>query len=770
MKNTGSAKEREANANDPGHPLPVVSEFSRDLSVFHLTMMGIGMMIGAGVFLGLGNSIREAGPGGAVLTFGINGILALFTAMSYAELSSAMPKAGGTYNFARLAFGRGTSFIAGWLQWFASTVAGSMYALTFAIYVVRFIEQLGWLAWCPIGMHILERLVAVAVALAFVRVNYRGASEAGKVGAFFTLGQMAILLVIGGAGVIVCLYDPQRLANFHPFLPNGWTRLLATLGFTYVAFEGFEVIAQAGDEAINPCRSLPRAMLYSVLAVTGTYLLVSFATVVAVKPGLQGVTAPAWQWIGQFGAKGFGEAVSRLMPLGSLLLTLAVVFAATSALNATIYSATRSAYALGRDSLLPPVLGQLALKHRTPWASLAATAAILLVVAAFLPTLDVAASASIMFLFLFLLTNACAIRMRRHMREELTYGFQTPFFPLIPVVAILCQVMLAVWLVRVSWIAWTIAPLWLGVGFIVYHGYSKRRAQPVEGEVLVLEEEQEAPQPTNYRVLVALANPLNALGLVRTTYHICSAKNASMELLHMVPVPGQVPLSDASRYMRPGEDGLAEAMLYLDVHFPVSRTIRYCRNIARGIVSTVREKRADMLIMGWRSTTRLGFLRPGSLIDPVLRLAPANVVIMKGCPDRKVETILVPIAGGRNAALALEVAGMLADRAKGRIVIFNVITPKRPFSAEKFLIANRHLLPLPDNRISVKAVPATDVVTAITAEAWSYDLAVMGCSSEPFHRHIITKTIPAQVMERFPKPVILVRAAGGVKGVINKWV
>ncbi|MCK4975121.1 MAG: amino acid permease, partial [Sulfurimonas sp.] len=98
----------------------VTSELSRELSLFHVTMMGLGMMIGAGIFLGVGNSIHQAGPGGVLLTFALNGVLAIFTAMSYAELSSAIPRAGGAYNFARIGFGRGTSFIAGWMEWFAS--------------------------------------------------------------------------------------------------------------------------------------------------------------------------------------------------------------------------------------------------------------------------------------------------------------------------------------------------------------------------------------------------------------------------------------------------------------------------------------------------------------------------------------------------------------------------------------------------------------------------------------------------------------------------
>ncbi|MBW1753691.1 MAG: amino acid permease, partial [Deltaproteobacteria bacterium] len=124
----------ERDPQDPSgseHPT-IATELSRNLTLLQVTMMGVGMMIGAGVFLGVGNAVRIAGPGGVILTFALNAVIALFTAMSYAELSSAIPKAGGAYNFARIAFGRGTSFIAGWMEWFASSVAGSLYAVTFA--------------------------------------------------------------------------------------------------------------------------------------------------------------------------------------------------------------------------------------------------------------------------------------------------------------------------------------------------------------------------------------------------------------------------------------------------------------------------------------------------------------------------------------------------------------------------------------------------------------------------------------------------------------
>ena len=142
----------------------VSTELSRDLNLFQVTMMGLGMMIGAGVFIGIGISTHKAGPGGVVLTFALNGLIALFTAMSFAELSSAIPRAGGAYNFARIAFGRAPSFLAGWMEWFASSVAGSLYAVVFASYTLSYIDGLLGLGLDEGGMFVAMRVVAVAIA------------------------------------------------------------------------------------------------------------------------------------------------------------------------------------------------------------------------------------------------------------------------------------------------------------------------------------------------------------------------------------------------------------------------------------------------------------------------------------------------------------------------------------------------------------------------------------------------------------------------------
>ncbi|MBN1352716.1 amino acid permease [candidate division KSB1 bacterium] len=760
-----------------GHQIS--TELSRDLSLFHVTMMGVGMMIGAGVFLGIGNAVRVAGPGGVLLTFALNGMLAMFTAMSYAELSSAIPKAGGAYNFARIAFGRGTSFISGWMEWFASSVAGSVYSLTFAIYTLNYLEQLGLLEWLPLTIPLAEKIVAIFIGLIFIYINFRGASETGKAGAFFTLGQMFTLAIIGFAGVYVAITDPSRFSNFKPFLPHGWAKLFVTMGFTYVAFEGYEVIAQAGDETIDPRKNIPKAMLYSVIAVVTTYLLVSFATLVGIKAGAPGINPDGtntiinvpWEWIGSYGEKEFGVAASKLMPLGGFLVTIAVIFASTSALNATIYSATRTSYALGRDVMLPKSFAKISKRFKTPYIALAFTSIIILCVATFLPTIDVASSASIMFLFLFFLVNVCVIKIRRNVGDELTYGFIMPFFPLFPVLGILFQLALAVGLGHISKIAWIVAPTWIGIGFLIYFSYSKKHAVATVDEIVVLEEEKAEVFDEKYRVLVPVANPANALPLVKNTLKLCSAKDASVELLHMVQVPSQVPLADSDRYMLEGKEAITEVMLYLEPRFPINSTIRYCRNAARGIVSAAREKKIDMVILGWHGKSHRHDFIFGSTVDPVIEKTPCNVVVFKGASDKPYKRVLVPFAGGPNSAIILEIAAILADKPGGEIVPLNIAAPGKPTQdIESFLENTPSLKAFDRNLFKPKYVVSRHIVKTILDESKAYDLVVIGSSRERMLQQMVMGSIPEELARHCTKPLVMVKSTEGIQSFIKRWI
>lgn len=768
MATTESSTQVTSGGHDPH------GELSRELSLFHVTMMGLGMMIGAGVFLGMGISISKAGPGGVVLTFALNGLLAVFTAMSFAELSSAIPRAGGAYNFARIGFGRRASFLAGWMEWFASSVAGSMYAMTFSIYTILFIKGV-ILGMGQADTHSItwaERALAVVMAILFIYINYRGASETGKIGAIITVGQTIFVVTIGLVGLATALRHPERLANFTPFMPHGWSKLLMTMGFTYVAFEGYEVIAQAGDEAKDPRRNLPKAMLYSVLIVTAIYTLVAFAVVVSIDasdPALNGLRPD--QWIGQAQEKGFARAVDKLMPFGKLILTLAVIFSSTSALNATVYSATRASYALGRDRMLPGWFAKIHPIRKTPYGALICTAIIILTVVTLLPVKDVASSASIMFLMLFLMVNLCVIKIRRCMADELHYGFLMPLFPLFPILAIVFQVVLAAWLIHMSVIAWIVAPLWIAAGVLLYQVYGKSHAVSTDDEIQVLEE-QRSPYRDEGKIpiMVAVANPNSAEDLVKSTIRLCQAKNASVELIHMVSVPDQLALADGHS-LDLGKEAISAAMRNLTKHFAISTTLRYCRNAARGIVAATREKKCQMLVMGWHGKRSHSLFSIGSTVDPIIEQSPCDVVVLKNCgADKTFRKVLVPLAGGPNGALALEIADILCEPGDEEtfITALNVDTG-RHFDIESFVSEQIEKKGLDQSRFKVQSVIAHDPIEGICMAAKDYDLLVLGTTQKSILAQFATRSIPEEVACCCDKPTVLVKTTTPVRSFLARW-
>ncbi|MFB0506472.1 MAG: amino acid permease [Thermodesulfobacteriota bacterium] len=742
--------------NEPVEPSShsIKTELSRELSLFHVTMMGVGMMIGAGVFLGTGITIGKAGSGGVLLTFAFNGLIALFTALSYAELSSAIPRAGGAYNYARISYGKGGSFLTGWIEWFASSVAGSIYSVTFATYCIHFLERMGMFKSGGIPPFLFVKVVAVAAALFFVYINYRGASETGLAGSIMTLGQTLTLAFIAMVGFWVVYHDPSRLKNFHPFLPNGWDKVLITMGFTYVAFEGFEVIVQTGDEVIEPRQNLPKAILYSLLIVVSTYLGVAFATVVAVK----GVGTEAWQWIGQYGPTGFGEAVARLLPYGSVLVVVAVVFASTSALNATIYSATRVSYALGRDGMLPGIFSRIHPKRKIPNIALLATSVLVTGVVVALPTEDVAASADIMFLLLFFLVNIAVIKIRNEYGDELDYGFVMPFFPILPMVAIVMQIFLAVWLIHMSVTAWIVSGVWLVASFMIFNYYSKARCTDTIFRIVVLEEEKaEAERP--YRILLPIANPAHAIQLVGYAVQVAQIKGAEIIFLHMVPIPEQTPLSDAKEYLDVGHEAFIEASLYVPPDIPMSTSIRYCRSVSRGILSAIREHKADLVILGWRGRSFRKDYILGSTLDPIIEKAPCDSIVIRLARFRTIKRILVPVAGGRHGHMALRIGNMFLESPDSRITAFHVL--RRGESRERIekiieaMISSENL---PRGKIDIKIVESERVLATISTEAGQHGLVIIGASPPRFFKQMVFGSLPEAVAQYCETPVMVVKS------------
>ena len=211
---------------------------SRDLGLFSITMIGVGAMIGAGIFVLTGIAAGTAGPA-LILSFALNGIVTIFTAMVYAELGSAIPEAGGGYLWVKEGLPGPNAFQAGWMSWFAHAVAGSLYALGFGAYLKLVLSELDLsLSW--IEGDLLQKALAVIIILIFVGINFKGVSETGMAGNIVTLLKILILLVFIGSGIWAIFRNPEFLGKFENFSPMGWPGIISAMGLTFIAFEGYE--------------------------------------------------------------------------------------------------------------------------------------------------------------------------------------------------------------------------------------------------------------------------------------------------------------------------------------------------------------------------------------------------------------------------------------------------------------------------------------------------------------------------------------------------
>jgi len=369
---------------------------SREMSLMDATLIGVGAMIGAGIFVLTGIAAGVAGPA-LILAFALNGFVACLTAMSYAELGSCYHDAGGGYLWVKEGLPKWNGFISGWMSWFAHSVACSLYALGFGAYFEHVLTELGFSLphW---GFVSPQKILAVGIALLFAYINFRGASETGKVGNFVTLTKIIILAIFIGFGLNIIFSHGSVREALTPFMPHGWGGIFKAMGLTFIAFQGYEVIAQSSEEIQNPRANIPRATFLSLIIVIPIYLLIALTSLGAVSP--ENMTS--WDYLALYKETALVEVSRHFFRGGGAMILVGGLISTMSALNATIYSSSRVAFAMGRDRNFPALFSRVHPKNYTPsWGILSSLIIVIFMVVS-LPIEDVASAADIMFLLLFL--------------------------------------------------------------------------------------------------------------------------------------------------------------------------------------------------------------------------------------------------------------------------------------------------------------------------------------------------------------------------------
>lgn len=443
--------------------IEVAVSLERSLGVVSTCMLGLGAMIGAGIFVLIGHASALAGPA-IVLAFLLNAGFAVTVGACYAELAVAFPRTGGAYVWVGEAFGRRVGFLAGFCSWGAQTIACALYALGFGMFAVEIVRLASptttWLT--PASESGVSPLVFALLLLGSLSViNSRGARETGRAEIAITGLKIVLLVVLVAGGAFALAGSPAPVEPFRPFLPEGMRGVLMAMGLIFIAFEGYEIIVQTREEIVAPARTIPRAIFMSIGIACVLYIAVAIAMFAAISPPA-GVTAH--QYLGTLGELGLVEAAGVLLPAGDQVLLVAGLASTASALNATLYSASRIALAMGRGGDFPERIAQIDPERRTPVAAIALTALACAAATIVLPLPDVAAAANLLFFLVFMSVAAALIRLRLS-RPALPRPFRVPFVPWWPGTALVGGVVLSVPLFELSPAGWTFAAVWVAIGF-----------------------------------------------------------------------------------------------------------------------------------------------------------------------------------------------------------------------------------------------------------------------------------------------------------------
>jgi basic amino acid/polyamine antiporter, APA family len=576
----------------PTHPHE--HKLVRSLNLLDVVMIGIAAMIGGAIFVLTGPAIGLAGSA-VILAFIINAAITLFTAMGYAELGSALPEAGGGYLWVREGLPRPNAFISGWMAWLAHIVAGSLYSVGFGSFFVSFLQMANILTVDSLfGLVPLDKLIAVASIVLFAIVNVKGTSETGKIGTVVTMIQLVAIISVILAGLWSMSSNPNWQSNFADFMPMGLGGLVSAMGLTFIAFEGYEVIVQSGEEVKNPKRNIPRAIFISLALVIIMYCLVAFVSIGAIFPD----TGPAWQFIGQNGDLGISKAAELFMPYGGFIVLIGGLVSTLAALNATTFSSARVAFAMGRHYNLPHKLSEIHPKFNTPSISVMLSSIIMAVMAYALPLESIAQASGVIFLLLFAQVNVAVISIRRMYGDKLDYGFKTPFFPIIPITGIILMIALALYLLITAPFSWVITALWVLVGFAIYKIFTFRKE--VEHYYPIVTSEGNLVRK-DFRLLIPYT-PENPDRLLKYAIRVAKEKDGEINIIRTITVPHQTPLSagiafvdSARKAFEPLEDMLnRENIVY---HY----LVRIAHDSTEAVLSTIAEQKINLLIIDYET-------------------------------------------------------------------------------------------------------------------------------------------------------------------------
>src|SRR6476469_7318741 len=436
----------------------------RTLTALDLTLLGIGAIIGTGIFVLTGTAAaNQAGPG-IVLSYVIAGLACGFAALCYGEFSAMIPISGSAYTYAYATLGEIFAWMIGWDLILEYAVGSMTVAVGWSGYFQRILSGFGialptWMSAAPAAAPgAVINLPAILIVLAIMVLLVVGVRESARFNAVMVTVKLAAVLffiVVGGSYV--------KPANWSPFMPYGFSGVMTGAAVVFFAYIGFDAVSTTAEEAKNPKRDLPIGIIASLIICTLLYLVVAgiltgIIPVVQYKSDQQFLNAPV----------GYALAVID-KDWAAGLVSAGAVAGITSVLLVMLMSQPRIFFAMSRDQLLPAGVSKVHPKFRTPYITTIITCVIVAAVAGFVPITVLGEMTSIGTLFAFVVVSLAVIVLRVR-RPEARRPFRVPGGHVIPVLGVLACVYLMVSLSVMTWVRFL---GWLDIGMIIYWFYGR---------------------------------------------------------------------------------------------------------------------------------------------------------------------------------------------------------------------------------------------------------------------------------------------------------
>lgn len=727
-------------------------EQTRYLGLFDATSIGIGAIVGGGVLALAGTALSATGPS-AFLAFGLNGIIALLTALSFAELSTAFPKSGGTYLYAKRVLTVGSAFYVGWVVWFASMVAAALYAIGFAIFLLN-----GLAAFFPFVTPWIDSrtLVTSASVLTTIFCTLLLTYKTGSGGNWINTVKVVVFALLILSGLYALWRDqPLVIPRLSPFLAGGPIGLVKAMGYSFIALQGFDLVAAVAGEVKDPRRTLPRAMflalgialliylpLLSLIAIAGFPSGTGLADFVSVNPDT--IVARA--------------AHTFLGPVGFWLVMVAGILSMFSALTANLFAAARIAQVMARDRILPAQLEQNHPLYNTPmnagWIT-AAIACMIMIIAG-----DVGragAASSLIFLVSFALVQGICILAR--LRRPDHKGFKVPWFPALPILGGLGCVTLAVFQGVAVPAAGAIVVVWLVIGFFIYIWVFERRAR-------ILDEAMETNDPVlielrgrSRLVLVPIANPNNAGAMAFLGACIAPPRVGQVLMLNVAtlgddPTADEVQIGIATDVLRQS----MSAAMRMGVRVESLATV--ATHPLTEIERVARVHHCTSVLLGMSG---LDDIQVRTRLEDLADSLPGHLIILRAPPGwqpRSMRRVLIPV-GGRvvhNVLRARLIGGLKSRAPDPPVFSYLLILPTGTLkkSVKRHEKLWRQLVQEESSSdAALNVVCSDDIAGEIINAATDVDLVILGLSRSRGRKRVFGRIIN-EVVDRFKGGIMIV--------------